>query len=220
MRFRARLLAPIAAAVIVLGGCASMSPQPKNTVDPTASDPESSALAKLMDDTDLVAALGRPGSFTVFARTTNAAFAKSPARAPPQCAAVNNRLRAMLTDDVVPGAVMAADVEAGSFKTVQGGNLAVSRAGNFVGVEQALVKQSDFMATKRRRLEVDTVLIPPSPGQGPVAIPRGGSQAMRTAPSFGRSFHWLAAARRVARTRRTRQQSHQDSRLLDGRQVV
>jgi uncharacterized surface protein with fasciclin (FAS1) repeats len=161
MNRRAWLLAPIAAAVLAVSGCASFE-SPKNIVETAASNPEFSTLAKLIGDAGLTQTLSGPGPFTVFA-PTNAAFAKVPAKTMAELAADKARLTAVLTFHVVPGNVMAADVKQGNVKTVQGANVALSRAGTFVTVEDAMVTKADIKATNGVIHAIDTVLIPPAP---------------------------------------------------------
>jgi uncharacterized surface protein with fasciclin (FAS1) repeats len=161
MNRRAWLLAPIAAAVLAVSGCASFE-SPKNIVETAASNPEFSTLAKLIGDAGLAQTLSGPGPFTVFA-PTNAAFAKVPAKTMAELAADKARLTAVLTFHVVPGSVMAADVKQGNVKTVQGANVALSRAGTFVTVEDAMVTKADIKATNGVIHAIDTVLIPPAP---------------------------------------------------------
>jgi uncharacterized surface protein with fasciclin (FAS1) repeats len=161
MKRRAWLaLAPLAAA-LVISGCATMS-SPKNIVDTAAASPDFSTLAKLIGDAGLADTLKGPGPFTVFA-PTNAAFAKVPAKTMSELAADKERLRAVLTYHVVPGNVMSSEVKPGNVKTVQGANVAVSRAGTFVTVEDAVVTKADIKATNGVIHAIDTVLIPPAP---------------------------------------------------------
>lgn len=161
MNRRAWLLAPFAAAALAVTGCASFQ-APKNIVQTAASNPEFSTLAKLIGDAGLTETLSGPGPFTVFA-PTNAAFAKVPAKTMADLTADKARLSAVLTYHVIPGSLMAADVKQGNVKTAQGSNLAVSRAGTFVTVEDAMVTQADIRATNGVIHAIDTVLIPPAP---------------------------------------------------------
>jgi uncharacterized surface protein with fasciclin (FAS1) repeats len=163
MKRRAWLMASIAVAVLAVSGCASMS-QPTNIVDTAASNPNFSTLARLIGDAGLADTLRGAGPFTVFA-PTNDAFAKVPAKTMAELAANKDRLRAVLTYHVVPGAVMAADVKPGNVKTVQGANLPLSRSGNFIGVDQALVTEADIKATNGVIHAIDAVLIPPAPAR-------------------------------------------------------
>ena len=72
------------------------------------------------------------------------------------------KLKAVLTYHVLPGKVMASDVKNGSSKTVNGASLALSRAGDFVTVEDALVQTPDISATNGVVHIVDSVLMPPA----------------------------------------------------------
>jgi uncharacterized surface protein with fasciclin (FAS1) repeats len=72
------------------------------------------------------------------------------------------KLKALLSYHVVAGKLMAADVKNGNSKTVNGANVALSKAGNFVIVEQALVQTADISATNGVVHIVDGVLIPPA----------------------------------------------------------
>ena len=55
----------------------------------------------------------------------------------------------------------AAEVKPGNAKTAQGANLALSRAGAFVTVEEAMVESADIAATNGVVHKVDRVLMPP-----------------------------------------------------------
>lgn len=73
------------------------------------------------------------------------------------------KLKAVLTYHIVTGKVMAADVKNANSKTVNGANIALSKAGEFVTVEDALVLTADISATSGVVHVVDSVLIPPAP---------------------------------------------------------
>ena len=135
---------------------------PKPITETALATPELSTLAKLVTDAGLADTLRGPGPFTVFA-PTNDAFKKVPAATMAQLASNPEMLRSVLTYHVVPGRVTAADVKTGPVKSVQGANLAVSKAGTFVTVEDALVTKADVMATNGVVHVIDTVLIPPPP---------------------------------------------------------
>jgi uncharacterized surface protein with fasciclin (FAS1) repeats len=70
-------------------------------------------------------------------------------------------LTAVLTYHVVPGKVTSAEVKTGNVKTVQGANVAVSKAGTFVTVEDAVVTQADVAATNGVVHIIDKVMMPP-----------------------------------------------------------
>ena len=100
------------------------------------------------------------GPFTVFA-PSDEAFKAVPTATMAQLASDKEMLRSVLTFHVLPGKVMAAEVKNGPAKTVQGANLALSRAGTFVTVEDAVVQVADVPVTNGVVHIIDTVLIPP-----------------------------------------------------------
>lgn len=151
----------IAAAVVAtLSGCATQS-SPVSVADTIAAKPELSTLSSLVVKAGLTDTLKSAGPFTVFA-PTNAAFAKVPAKTMDDLGKDPAKLKAVLTYHVVPGKVMAADVKNGNAKTVNGANLALSKAGDFVTVEDGMVQTADVTATNGVVHVVDSVLIPPT----------------------------------------------------------
>ena len=146
-------------AVALLAGCASGS-SPVSVADTLAARPQLSTLNGLVAKAGLVDTLKGTGPFTVFA-PSNEAFAKVPAATMQALAADPAKLKAVLTYHVVAGKIMAADVKNGNSKTVNGANLALSKAGEFVTVEDALVQTADISATNGVVHIVDSVLIPP-----------------------------------------------------------
>jgi uncharacterized surface protein with fasciclin (FAS1) repeats len=115
-------------------------------------------LATALKAAGLVETLKGSGPFTVFA-PTDAAFAKVP---PEQLQALLNdkeKLVAVLTYHVVPGAVMSKDVQAGMVKTVQGSSLTVSTVGG-VKVNNANVTAVDIVADNGVIHVIDTVVLP------------------------------------------------------------
>ena len=151
----------IAAAVVAtLSGCATQS-SPVSVADTIAAKPELSTLNSLVVKAGLTDTLKGIGPFTVFA-PSNAAFAKVPAKTMDDLGMDPAKLKAVLTYHVVPGKVMAVDVKNGNAKTVNGANLALSKAGDFVTVEDAMVQTADISATNGVVHIIDSVLIPPS----------------------------------------------------------
>ena len=150
----------LAASIVVLSGCATQS-SPVSVADTIASAPDLSTLNSLVVKAGLTDTLKASGPFTVFA-PTNAAFAKVPAKTMDELAKDSAKLKAVLTYHVVPGKVMAADVKNGNTKTVNGANLALSKAGDFVTVEDGMVQKADIAATNGVVHVVDSVFIPPT----------------------------------------------------------
>jgi uncharacterized surface protein with fasciclin (FAS1) repeats len=155
MKRRSWLLGLLA---LSLAGCASM--QPKNVPEVIAADPELSTLSKLISDAGLTQTLAGTGPFTVFA-PTNAAFKNVPAKTMDELAKNKELLSQVLTFHVVPVKAMAADVKQGNVKSVNGANLAMSKAGNYVTVEDAVVTKADLTATNGVVHVIDRVLLPP-----------------------------------------------------------
>ena len=152
----------IAAAVVAsLAGCATQS-KPVSVADTIASKPELSTLSGLVVKAGLTDTLKGAGPFTVFA-PTNAAFAKVPAKTMEELANDPVKLKAVLTYHVVPSKVMASEVKNGNVKTINGANLALSKSGDFVTVEDGMVQTADLSAVNGVVHIVDSVLIPPKP---------------------------------------------------------
>ena len=149
------------ALVAFLGGCAT-TPAPTTITDTAARTPQLSTLTRLLGEAGLADTLRGAGPFTVFA-PSDAAFKAVPEATMAQLAGDKEMLRSVLTFHVVPGKVMAADVKNGPAKSVQGANLALSRAGTFVTVEDAVVQVADVPVTNGVVHIIDTVLIPPPP---------------------------------------------------------
>ena len=150
----------LAASIVVLSGCATPS-GPVSVADTLAAAPELSTLSSLVVKAGLTDTLKGTGPFTVFA-PTNAAFAKVPAKTMDDLAKDPEKLKAVLTYHVVPGKVMAGDVKNGNVKTVNGANLALSKAGDFVTVEDGMVQKADVVATNGVVHIIDSVFIPPA----------------------------------------------------------
>ena len=115
-------------------------------------------LATALTAAGLVDTLKGPGPFTVFA-PTDAAFAKIPKAKLDALLKDKEKLTAVLTYHVVPGKVMAADVKAGKFKTVQGSELTVTTKGG-VKVDKAKVTKTDIVADNGVIHVIDTVMMP------------------------------------------------------------
>lgn len=157
--FHRRMLV-IATAVAALAGCATQA-VPVNLSTTISATPQLSTLSSLVAKAGLTDTLNGAGPFTIFA-PTNEAFAKVPAKTLDALAADPAKLKSVLTHHVVPGKVMAFDVKNGNVKTVNGANLAVSKAGDFVTVEDAMVQTADISATNGVVHIIDSVLIPPA----------------------------------------------------------
>ncbi len=150
-----------AALVATMAGCASTN-KPSDLADTLGKKPELSTLNGLVTKAGLTDTLKAAGPLTVFA-PTNDAFKAVPAKTMDDLAKNPDQLKSVLTYHVIAGKVMAADVKNSKVKTVQGATIEVSKAGDMVTVENALVTQADVEATNGVIHVVDTVLLPPAP---------------------------------------------------------
>jgi uncharacterized surface protein with fasciclin (FAS1) repeats len=120
-----------------------------------------STLNSLIVAADLQGALDATGPFTVFA-PSNDALKALPAAVLNDVSKDPAKLKNLLTFHVVPVAALAKDVKNGNVKALNGDNLALSKAGEFVTVENALVTTADIVASNGVVHIIDTVLIPPA----------------------------------------------------------
>ncbi len=154
----------LATAVVALSslaaGCATTQLPPASLADTLARDPQLSTLNSLVAKAGLADTLKGAGPFTVFA-PTNDAFKAVPQKTLDEIAADPARLRAVLSYHVIPAKLESAQVKPGNVKTAEGGNVAVSKAGPFVTVGEAMVQTADIAAANGVVHTIDRVLMPP-----------------------------------------------------------
>lgn len=143
-----------------LAGCAGV-PKHQSVAATIEATPELSTLNNLITKAGLTSTLNGTGSFTVFA-PNNDAFKAVPQKALDELAANPTKLANVLTYHMIASKALSADVKNSSVKTVQGANLALSKAGTFVTVDDALVVTADINATNGVVHIVDRVLMPPA----------------------------------------------------------
>lgn len=158
---RLALLASTLAVLSVISACATRA-APVSVAETVAANPQLSTLNSLVVKAGLSDTLKAVGPYTVFA-PSNAAFAKVPAKTMDELAKDPAKLKAVLTYHLIPAKVMAADVKNGNTKTANGANLALSKSGDFVTVEDAMVQTADIAASNGVVHIVDAVLMPPTP---------------------------------------------------------
>ncbi len=157
-----RRLVPLFAIAAMVAACASQPiANPVSISDTIAHDPQLSTLNGLVQSAGLDSTLKAQGPYTLFA-PTNDAFQAVPAKTMDDLAHNPAKLKDLLSYHVLPGKVMAADVKNGNAKTVEGANVALSKAGNFVTVEDAMVQTADIVASNGVVHTVDRVLVPPA----------------------------------------------------------
>ena len=132
-------------------------------VDAAAGNPEFSTLVKAVQAAGLVDTLNGEGPFTVFA-PNNAAFAKIPADTLNAILADKAKLTSILTYHVVPGKIMAADLQQGeqNVKTVEGSDAKVVVSDAGVTYAGANVIATDVDACNGVIHVIDSVVLPPS----------------------------------------------------------
>ena len=152
----------VAAALLAGAACGFASAAEPVTVSQTiASQASLSTLNSLIVAADLQGALSGAGPFTVFA-PSNDALKALPAAVLKDVSSDPAKLKNLLTFHVVPVAALAKDVKNGNVKALNGDTLALSKAGEFVTVENALVITADIVASNGVVHIIDTVLIPPA----------------------------------------------------------
>ena len=158
---RRGMLALAAIGLVALStGCASVS-KPVPVSDTLAKTPALSTLNGLVASAGLADTLKGTGPYTVFAPSDDA-FKALPAKTQDELRSNPARLKAVLAYHVVNGKMMAADVRNSKVKSLNGADLELSKAGDFVTVESAAVTRADIVATNGVVHVVDTVLLPPA----------------------------------------------------------
>lgn len=159
--FRHTLSACVVAAMISLTGCASTPAVVPATVSSvSAQTPELSTFAKLVSQAGLIDTLDG-AEVTVFA-PTNEAFQAVPAATLDKLAKDPALLKSVLTYHVLPGRIQASSVEGNTqVVTLNGAKLNLSKAGDVVVVDEAMVTTADVAAGKSLIHVVDRVLMPP-----------------------------------------------------------
>jgi uncharacterized surface protein with fasciclin (FAS1) repeats len=156
----ARRSALLAALVATLAGCATVA-APVNVASTIAANPSLSTLNGLIAKAGLTDTLATGGPFTVFA-PSNDAFKAVPHKTMDELGKDPAALKAVLTYHVVPAKAMAADVKNSKVKSVNGAELDLAKAGDFVTIgENAMVTTPDLVASNGVVHIIDTVMLPP-----------------------------------------------------------
>jgi uncharacterized surface protein with fasciclin (FAS1) repeats len=149
----------LALLAVVLTGCAAV-PAPVSVADTISHNPSLSTFSSLITQASLSATLQGPGPFTVFA-PSNDAFKLLPATTLDELKKHPEKLRNVLAFHIIPGKLMANEVKNSSVKTLNGANIALSKAGDFVTAEETMVEQKDIQASNGLIHIIDGVLTPP-----------------------------------------------------------
>lgn len=156
--FNRRVLG-LSVVALTLAACASVS-VPVSVAESIAKEPSLSTFNGLLSQAGVSATLQGSGPFTVFA-PNNEAFKSVPAKTMDDLAKHPDKLKDLLSFHVVAAKLTAAEVKNSAVKTLNGAELALSKAGEFVTVEEALVQTADIPASNGVIHIIDSVLIPP-----------------------------------------------------------
>jgi uncharacterized surface protein with fasciclin (FAS1) repeats len=159
MLVQSRRFVLTAALVVAVSGCATMS-APVSVSETVAKHPSLSTLSGLLTSSGLSETLKGAGPFTVFA-PSNDAFKAVPAKTMEALAKDPAALKNVLTYHAVAGLNLSKDVKNAKVKTVNGADIELSKAGEIVTVESAMVTQADVLASNGVVHIIDAVLIPP-----------------------------------------------------------
>ncbi len=159
-----RIIAATALTVAMITGSTTLSGQQvkKDIVDTAISNGSFKTLAAALTAADLIDSLKGEGPFTVFA-PTDAAFDKLPDGTIDELLKPKNkkRLIALLTYHVVPGHVMAKDVQKmTAAKTLNGQCIDIAVNGRMVKVDDAKVSKTDVACSNGIIHIIDTVMLP------------------------------------------------------------
>jgi uncharacterized surface protein with fasciclin (FAS1) repeats len=131
-------------------------------VDVASSNPDFSTLVSAVAKADLASTLSGTGPFTVFA-PTNAAFEKVPADQLNALLADKAQLTKVLTYHVVPGKVLAADLQPTQMvKTVEGQDVDIQVADGKATINGCAITKTDIEASNGVIHVIDCVLTPPA----------------------------------------------------------
>jgi len=153
----------LAAAALTFSGLAlaESAAIPVNIVTAVSANAELSTFTRLIKQAGLVSTLEGSGPVTVFAPTDDA-FKNVPAETLDKLAKDPDLLKYVLGYHLVPGLVKSSSIEgAMPLTTSTGAKLGVSKAGEFVTVDDGLVVKADLPAGNGVIHVIDTVLTPP-----------------------------------------------------------
>lgn len=157
------LLSSLIALTVALTGCAStdIASTPANVVVAANSNADLSTFAKLIKQAGLESTLEAAGPVTVFA-PSDEAFKALPAATLDKLSKDPEHLKSLLNYHVVPGLMKAADFDGSKqIATVNGAKVTVSKAGDFVTVDDALVTKADVASGNGVIHVIDRLLTPP-----------------------------------------------------------
>lgn len=150
----------LSALMAVAGSAMADTAAPTTVAATTAQTAELSTFTKLIQQAGLSDTLAASGPVTVFA-PTDEAFKAVPAATLDKLSKNPELLKSVLTYHVVPGSLKAASINGNTaLTTLNGAQVAVSKAGDFVTVDESLVTKADVVASNGVVHIIDRVLMP------------------------------------------------------------
>jgi uncharacterized surface protein with fasciclin (FAS1) repeats len=135
--------------------------QPATVAALAAHQPELATFTKLVQQAGLQDTLMAAGPLTVFAPSDDA-FKAVPAATLDKLSRDPEFLKAVLNQHLVPGLVKSSQIEGSQTLTTAGGTkLNVSKAGDYMTIEDSLVTKPDITAGNGVVHLIDSVLLPP-----------------------------------------------------------
>ena len=158
-KFQSLATSCLAALTLGLAACAT-PPAPAPLAESLSRESSLSTFNSLVQQAGMSDSLRAAGPLTVFA-PSDEAFKAVPAKTMAALAGDKAQLKALLSYHIISGRVSAADVKNGEVQTLQGAKVALSRAGTFVTIEDAMVQQADISASNGVVHVIDRVLTLP-----------------------------------------------------------
>ena len=158
-KFQSLATSCLAALTLGLAACAT-PPAPVPLAESLSRESSLSIFNSLVQQAGMSDNLRAAGPLTVFA-PSDEAFKAVPAKTMAALAGDKAQLKALLSYHIISGRVSAADVKNGEVQTLQGTKVALSRAGTFVTIEDAMVQQADISASNGVAHVIDRVLTLP-----------------------------------------------------------
>jgi uncharacterized surface protein with fasciclin (FAS1) repeats len=131
----------------------------KDIVDTALGAGNFSVLSNALRAADLVGTLKGAGPFTLFA-PTDEAFRKLPPAELGDLLKDRRRLAGVLRSLVVPGKVMARDIEEGDLKTVDGASLTVTSVSGHWAINDANLTRTNIESSNGVIHAIDAVVLP------------------------------------------------------------
>ncbi|MDC8784415.1 fasciclin domain-containing protein [Paucibacter sp. hw1] len=144
-----------------LSACATtpVPPAPTTLAETLARQSQLSTFNRLIEQAGLRDSLNGAGPLTVLAPSDDA-FKAVPAQALDALSQNPAQLKAVLNYHIFQGKMLGSDFQNGTVKTLNGATIATARAGTFLTVEDAVVQQTDLVATNGVAHVIDRVLMP------------------------------------------------------------